>query len=189
VVLDPHTMPGGTPLLAFTLVDGWGDHPATQSLVGEPISMLEVRELTISRPAEVLLQSSEQSWGEANIHDLLQGRIPEFDGGVDRQGPIPIAAASEQGGSRFVVIASQDFALNALLREDVAYDHGRDLLLNAIGWLSQRSSLLGIRARQREHVKLVLLPEQLMRMSLVCMIGLPGFAALLGFLILWRRRR
>ena len=135
------------------------------------------------------MTTSAESWAESDIAGFSAGAPPELDAQLDREGPIDVAAAAERDGSRLVVIASQDFALNALLREDVVYDRGRDLILNAVGWLSQRESLLGIRARQREHVKLLLLPEQLERMSLVCLVGLPGFALLLGVMVLWRRRR
>ncbi|MCA9660707.1 MAG: Gldg family protein [Myxococcales bacterium] len=190
VVLDPHPVPGATPLLAFTLEDGWGDHPAVHSLIGQPVSLMTVRELTLDESrATFLLQTSEQGWAEADIEGLQSGGVPRHDASRDRIGPIPVAAAAELGGSRLVVIASQDFALNAVLRADVIYDHGRDLILNTIGWLAQREALLGIRAREREHVKLVLRPDQVQRMSLVCLVGLPGFAIALGFLVLWRRRR
>ena len=91
--------------------------------------------------------------------------------------------------ARLVLISSDQFALNAMLREDIVYDHGRDLILNAIAWLTQRSALMGIRAREREHVKLLLAPEQLDRMTWFCVGGLPGFALVLGLLALWRRRR
>lgn len=189
VVLDPHPMPGATPLLAFTLHEGWGDHPATASLVGQPVSLMTARELDLDAQATYLIQTSEQGWAEADIEGLQSGGVPRYEAEHDRMGPIVVAAAAERGGSRLIVIGSQDFALNALLREDVIYDHGRDLILNSVGWLAQRDALLGIRARQREHVKLVLLPAQVERMSLVCLVGLPGFAVALGILVLWRRRR
>jgi ABC-2 type transport system permease protein len=198
VVLDPHGMPGGTPLLSFTLVDGWGDHPAVRALWGRPVSFVLARELALvpvpeAAQPQVLVQAGEQAWAEADIAALRSGADveldPEADGGPDRAGPIPLAVAGERGGSRMVVIASDQLALNAYLREDIVYDHGRDLVLNAIGWLVDREVLLGIRPRAREHVKLVLLPEQLERMTLVCLVGLPGFAVLLGLWVLWRRRR
>ncbi|MCA9654231.1 MAG: Gldg family protein [Myxococcales bacterium] len=194
VVLDPHGMPSGTPLLAFTLVDGWGDHPAVRALVGRPVSLLVVRELSLqtvpeAEPPAVLVQVGEDGWAESDIGALRTGAMVAFDEEVDRAGPIPVAAAGQRGSSRLVVIASDQLALNAYLREDIVYDHGRDLVLNAIGWLTERDLLLGIRPRTREHVKLVLLPEQLQRMTLVCLLGLPGFAILLGLWVLWRRRR
>jgi len=192
VVLDPHEMAGGTRLLAFTLVEGWGDHPAVRSLLGRSVSLLLVRELELgvgeAGDPVPLLSISEDGWAESDIASLGRGILPERGDG-DLPGPIPVAAAGERGTSRVVVIGSDQFLLNAYLRDDVVYDHGRDLVLNALGWMTDRRALLGIRARPREHVKLVLLPEQLRRMTLVCLLGLPGFAIALGVWVLWRRRQ
>ena len=188
VVVDPHPMAGATPFLAFTLREGWGDHPATTSLVGQPISLLQVRELALTAPATPLISTSEQGFAEAEVAGFGRGELPVLDEGPDAAGPLPVAAAGERGGSRLIVIASSDFALNAMLREDVAYDRGRDLILNALGWLTQREALLGLRPRPREHVKLVLQDDQLARMTMMCVVGLPAFAVLLGFVVLWRRR-
>jgi len=193
LVVDPHPMPGAAPMLAFTLVEGWGDHEVVRSMVGGPISLVMVRELEL-REGEgaqpiALLSVGEDGWAESDLDAIRAGEPPAFDEAGDRRGPLPVAAASERGGSRLVVVASDQFALNAYLREDVAYDHGRDLVLNAIGWLVSRHDLLGIRARPREHVKLVLVPAQLEKMTWMCLLGLPGFAIALGLWVLWRRRR
>lgn len=194
VVLDPHAMPGGTPLLAFTLTEGHADHPVTRALVAQPISLVLARELTLSAVPEALepvalVRVGEDGWAESDLAALRSGGVLGPDTDRDRRGPVPVAAAGERGGSRLVVIASDQFALNALLRPDVVYDHGRDLLLNAVGWLSGRDVLLGIRPRPREHVKLVLRPAQLQRMIWMCLAGLPAFGVLLGLWVLWRRRR
>ncbi len=193
VVVDPHAMPGAARWLAFTLVEGWGEHPAVRSLVGRAASLVLVRELQLgaaegSEPT-ALLSVGADGWAESDLIGLSRGLVPLPDDGGDGPGPIPVAAASERGASRVVVIASDQFALNAFFREDVVYDHGRDLVRNALGWLTERSVLLGIAARPREHVKLVLRPEQLERMTWVSLLGPPGFAALLGVWVLWRRRR
>ena len=195
VVVDPnHPMPGATPLLAFTIDEGWGDHPAVRSLVMQPVSFVLARELTVdtaedgSRPA-ILVTAGEDAWAEADVIGIRAGEMPSLDEMTDRKGPIPLAVAAEQGGAKLVVIASDQFALNAFLRKDVVYDRGRDLVLNAAGWLTDRDVLLGIRPREREDVKLVLLPDQLERMIYVCVFGLPGFGIGLAFLVLWRRRR
>ena len=188
VVVDPSAMAGATPLLAFTLRDGWGEHPASASLVGQPVSLLQVRELELESAATFLIQTTERGWAEADIAGFGRGELPTLAEPADRPGPLPVAAAAELGGSRLIVIGSSDFAVNAMLREDVVYDRGRDLLLNSVGWLTRRDALLGLRPRPREHVKLVLQDDQLERMSLMCLLGLPGFALLLGGLVLWRRR-
>jgi ABC-2 type transport system permease protein len=159
------------------------------------VSLVVARELTLEDPVDggeppaVLVQVGEDAWAESDLAGLERVGESQPDEGADRPGPIPVAAAAQRGESRMVVIASDEFALNANLREDVAYDHGRDLILNAVGWLTHRDMMLGIRARQREHVKLVLLPAQLRRMTLVCLLGPPGFAVGLALLVLWRRRR
>lgn len=194
VVLDPHGMAGNTPLLAFTLIEGWGDHPAVRPLIGRPVSFVGVRELSIRAVPEAeepvpLMQASEQGWAERDIAGLRSGAEMDIDPDADRVGPIPIAVAGQRGGSRLVVVASREFALNAFFREDVLYDYGRDFVLNLVGWLADRDVLLGIRPRTREHVKLVLRPEQLQRMTLMCLVGLPAFGVLLGVWVLWRRRR
>lgn len=188
VVLDRHSMSGETPLIAFTLNQGWADHPAVRSLIGRPVSLQLVRELDLRPPAQALLQTDEKAWAESNFAELASLEAAHFDEEADRQGPLAVAAVSEKGASRVVVIASDQFALNARLRSDVVYDHGRDLLLNTVAWITQRDELLGIRAREREHLKLVLLPDQLRRMTWVSVLGLPIFALLLGIWMLWRRR-
>lgn len=189
VVLDPHQMAGGSPLIAFTIDGAWGDHPVGNRLAHLPVSLIQVRELWLDGPAVPVLSVREGAWAESDVDGFQVGRVQQFDNDGDRKGPIPVVAAAENGGARVVVIASDQFALNAFMREDVQYDHGRDLVLNAVGWLSERDALLGIRARPREHVKLVLAPDQLRRINLLSLLGLPAFSVLLGFLVLWSRRR
>lgn len=189
VVLDPHRLPGASPLVAFTLSHGWRDHPVSRSLMTRPVSFMQVRELHVEAPAVALIEAGEDAWAESDIAGFQRGALQQFDDGPDRPGPLAVAAAGERGGSRLVVLASDQMAVNAFMRDDVVYDHGRDLVLNAVGWLTQRESLMGIRARAREHVKLVLAPAQLERMTLLCVVGLPSFAIGLGVLMLWRRRR
>jgi ABC-2 type transport system permease protein len=191
IALDPHVTPGASPLVAFTVVDGWGDHPIAAPFVQRPVSFVFARALTLdaTRGATALVSTSGEGWAEADIAGLQQGELPEPDGDGDEAGPIVVAAAGVQGGSRLVVIASDQLALNAALRADVAFDHGRDLIATSLGWLVERPALAGVRARPREHVKLVLLPEQLRRMTWMSVLGLPAFAALLGLIVLGGRRR
>jgi hypothetical protein len=189
VVIDPSGMAGASDAYAFTLDQGWADHPAVRSLLMMPVSFMHARELSVAEPAQVLLGTTERGWAEGDLARIQQGGVPTFDSSVDRRGPIPVIVASERGGSRLAVVGSDEFALNAWLREDIAYDHGRDLILNLVGWLTQREALLGIREREREHVKLVLKEQQLARMTWMCLLGLPGFAVGLGLLVLWRRRK
>lgn len=195
IVIDPnHPMAGGTPLLSFTIDYGWGQHPAVRSLMARPVSMVFARELVLGQAQDgstpdMLLQSDEGSWAESDIKGIRLGDIVSVDEDRDRRGPVVVAAAGSLGGARLIVISSDKFVVNAYLREDIVYDHGRDLVLNALGWLTEQDVLLGIRARERENVKLVLSADQLDRMVLVCVVGLPGFSVVLALWVLWWRRR
>ena len=190
LVVDDRPVPGGTKMIGFTVLETWADHAAVRSLALQPVALFEVRELWVDGDAVSLATSSPEGWAESGLLEFQQRGLLDFDPDAgDRRGPVPIAAAGERGDSRLAVVASDHFALNAWLREDVAYSHNRDLILNLIGWLTQRDVLMGIRPRDREHVKLVLLPEQLQRMTWMCLVGLPGFAIALGLMVLWRRRQ
>ena len=189
VVVDPNPVPGASKMLAFSVYETWAEHPAVRSLVLQTVAFFNVRELRVDGDAAILATSSEASWAEADLAQLNQVGVARFDDDRDAPGPLTIVAAGERDRSRVVVVASDQLALNANLREDVAYSRGRDMLLNLIGWLTQREVLLGLRPRDREHTKLVLQPQQLERMTWMCLLGLPGFAVGLGLLVLWRRRK
>ncbi|HVH99129.1 MAG TPA: Gldg family protein [Enhygromyxa sp.] len=189
LVVDPSGVSGASDLVSFTVREGWADHPAVRALVQQPVSFFEVRELWTDGDAIALAWTSELGWAESDLARHVAGGTPKYDAEADRAGPIPVVAVAQRGDSRLAVVGSDHFALNAWLREDVGNSNGRDLILNLIGWLTQRDALLGIRARDREHVKLVLLPEQLKRMTWMCLLGLPGFAIGVGLLVLWRRRK
>ncbi len=193
VVLDPHELPGSAPLLAFTAEGGWGDHPAVRALVGRALALVLVRELSVDAPAagtaQAVLTSSEQAWAESDVGALAEGRPVALDPDADRAGPLPLIAVAERGAARVAVVASDQFALNAYLRPDVAYAHGRDLVRNLIGWLVDRPELAGIDPRPREHVKLMLRPAQLARMTWVALLGPAGFVIGVGLMVWFGRRR
>jgi ABC-2 type transport system permease protein len=189
VVLDGHQMAGETQFLAFTLAQGWADHPASRALIGRPVSFQFVREMQVRAPAAALLTTDEDAWAESTLTQITAIESARFDEARDLRGPFAVVAASEKAASRVVVVASDQFALNARLRQDVAYDYGREMILNLVAWLNRDEHLLGIGPRQREHIKLVLLPEQLSKMSIFALLGPSLFSGLLGVFILWRRRR
>src|SRR5690606_5542872 len=97
VVLDPHQVPGGSELLAFTVTDGWADHPAVRSLVLQPAAFFEARELWTDGGGVTLVSTSEQGWAEADLMAFQAGGVLGFDEDADRRGPIPVVAAGERG--------------------------------------------------------------------------------------------
>lgn len=194
VILDPERAPGMTPLLAFTLDSGFAQHSITRSLLGRPLTLSLVREVELLRDetgarAEAVVETSDDSWAESDLMGLADWQGLTKDDNGDEAGPFPVVIAASNGASKLVLLASDQFALNAYLRPDLDYDAGRALLVSSVRWLTDRNVVSNVVGRRREHIKLLLKPAQLNRMTLVCLLGLPGFWALLGGWVLWRRRR
>lgn len=88
--------------------------------------------------------------------------------------------------SRLVVIGDSDFAANAQLN---LYGN-RDLLLNALGWLTGESELIGVRARERASEPLVIDPARARVLGWGGSVAWPLLAGLaLAVRLLLRRRR
>lgn len=195
VVLDPHARPGATPFLSFTLDEGWGEAAAVAHLVGRPVSFVLARELEVDGRAaapvpEVWFSAPESSWAEADLAALREGRPVAYDEGADRRGPIPlVVATSAPGGGRLVVVSSDQILLNAHLRPDLVYDATRDLVRAVVAHVADAVPVVGIEARPRESIKLVLRPEQLRRMTLMAWFGPAGLYAAAGLFVVWGRRR
>ena len=104
----------------------------------------------------------------------------------------PEAAETETGdaeqpapaGERLVVIGDATFASNSQL-QNVG---NLTLLSNALNWLVERESLVGIAAKSPENVTLSLSASQLRRIFWLVLAGLPALAVALGILV-YRRRR
>lgn len=197
-------------------VDSFGDHPVTSGLMdgrvaavlslarsagaaaGDGAGMYRVTELLRTTPA---------GWAERDL-----GSLPELEkGDDDLSGPVPLGvavepreepegdlepfpdeeetAAEEVGeagaGPRLVVFGDATFASNALLLQA----SNETLIRNAVNWLVERETQLGIPPKEPEHVRLNLDAGQVRNLRFLSLLGLPGLAALIGVLIWFRRRR
>mgnify|MGYP001052846033 CR=1 FL=1 len=96
-----------------------------------------------------LVFTSEQSWGETDLTVLQANpgkRTVKLDEGVDRPGPVSLAAAvrdSAGAGGRLVVFGDSDFASNNFFD----LQGNGDLALNALSWLAEDEELISIRPR------------------------------------------
>ena len=136
-----------------------------------------------------LARCSVSGWAE---RDLSQSPM-KFDPGVDRPGPVTIAAAVEKGGpvrldldirpARLVVIGDSDFVANGGMTGGNA-----DFFLNALNWLVERETLLAIEPRPVQEIRLIMTRGQLRALFWVVVAGLPGWVALVGLIVWWRRR-
>jgi ABC-type uncharacterized transport system involved in gliding motility auxiliary subunit len=160
---------------------------ATQSLAFNQ-KLAEQEKIRI-RP---LVEAAEEFWGETAYLPNQPAGVAYQDG-IDNGQPIIIAASADRDAvendrvgvqsSRLIVMGSSQFAFNTGLNRP-----GLDLLVGSINALIDRSTVSGITPKNATRFTLQLTDEQLSRLTLVVIFGLPALAALLG-LFVWLRRR
>jgi ABC-type uncharacterized transport system involved in gliding motility auxiliary subunit len=161
-----------------------------------------------TRAAQTLVNTSPQSWAEANIASLSdpKGQV-EFNADKgDKQGPIGLAAAVSAPASvtppkpanaspeaaepppppesRLVAIGDSDFASNMA----IGVQGNRDFFMNALNWLAQQENLIAVRPRQPQDHRLTLTADQQNRIMILSIFIIPGLVFATGVYTWWRRR-
>jgi ABC-type uncharacterized transport system involved in gliding motility auxiliary subunit len=152
-------------------------------------------------PAPVV-QSSPQSWAEADIKSLLtSGEVSLDEGKGDKPGPITIGAAvtaskpdaappdpkaanDPKPETRVVIFGDSDFASNGVL----GIQGNKDMFMNTVGWLSQQESLISIRAKEASDRRLTLTATQQNNITWLALLIVPGCVFGAG-IYSWTRRR
>ena len=174
----------------------YGDHPLTRKHQGVMTFYQLVRSVELigsaqgDRQATELVLTSDQGWAETDLSVLqAQGqRTVSLDDGVDRPGPIALAAAvsgpAAQGReSRLVVFGDADFATNSYF----SYQGNGDLLLNAISWLAEDESLISIRPKEAGYNPIFLTERDADWIFWISVVGAPLLVALAGVLVVSRK--
>jgi len=185
--------------LSAVYLDDFPSHPVTSGLEGFAVLFTVARSLTADdAQATVLVQTSDEGWGETDLGMLLRGEPVAVDDG-DNAGPAVVAVAVEGAGDeaeageaevsepttyRLVVFGDSDFMTDI----DIANAGNAVLAGNAFNWLAARDTLVGIPPRDVEQVSLFLTQQQMRILLLLVLIAMPCAAILAGILV-WRRRR
>ena len=121
------------------------------------------------------------------------GKGITFDPARDTFFPVIIAAITDLGGvhddrlalgaSRMVVVGNCEFPKDKYLAET-----GLDFFSSAVNTLIDRTHLTGTTPKTKEFFTLNLDDQQLRFLALWTMLVIPLVAALLGIIVLWRRR-
>lgn len=160
---------------------------------------------TDGRTAQKVLESSEQSWAEADIVGLYATGRPErnLDKG-DKGGPIGIAAATSAPAadvpappagttpapdvpkpeSRVVVVGDSDFASNRA----IGIQGNKDLFLNMANWLAQQENMISIRPKSAESRPISMTEDQATMVLLFGQYIVPALLLLVGILVWWKKR-
>ncbi len=127
--------------------DKFGGHPVVRDLGRSAVYFVSPQVIDPAPGANgaalsvnVVVSAPDRAWGEANPEQLPR----HFDKDIDRSGTLPLILASESpGGSelgirpfRAFVVGDSNFAANSLLEGGTTAN--RDLLLNAVAWLTER---------------------------------------------------
>ena len=201
---------GGSP--AAPVVYEYGSHPITKDFQGLATIFPTVESIETVSPTEPgvttqsLAHTSAQSWGETGA---MADRV-SFDAATDKGGPLDLAAsavrklegapasapadsnapapdAGEPGGreARLVLFGDSDFAGN----NGLMMAGNRDLFLNAVAWLNERSDLISVRPRPRTGQPLILTGVQGRLTTFYSLALFPLLLGLAGFGVYLRRRR
>lgn len=185
--------------LSAVYLDDFPQHPVTTGLEGFAVLFTVARSLTAEdAESKVLVQTSDEGWGETDLQMLLRGDPVAVDD-ADTAGPAVVGVAVEGVGTgpagddsdiadatgfRLVVFGDSDFMTDL----DIANAGNAVLAGNAFNWLASRDELVGIPPREVEQVSLFLSQQQMRNLLLLVLVFMPGAAVLAGILV-WRKRR
>ena len=142
-----------------------------------------------------LIYTSKDSWLERDFDPL---REPEFDEGIDLEGPLalgvlittsPAEGAEEEPpeegkGTRLVVIGDSDFASNGHFYNG----NNSDLFLNSVNLLTAGKELISIERKVLPFRRLIIGPEAANFIRISSMGLLPLLVLVVAGVIWWRRR-
>ena len=175
-------------------VSNYPSHPATINLGlsffpgVRPLRLVEAKGVT----AKVLLSSSDQSYA---VNKTAPGeRKPAVQAlGITAQGtldnPVQLQVSAQAQGQptrpfRLAVVGDADFASNSFF----PYLGNSDLTLGLISWLRGEERGPAMKPSTEVLPTVVLTEVQMRNIFILTVLLLPGLAALLGFVMWWRRR-
>ncbi len=175
------------------VVSDFGDHPITKDLTNASTLFQLARSVQAVDGAEVveLARTGPASWAETDLEQFTRQNRVGLDEGVDRAGPIALAAArsfapAEEGKreGRLVVVGDSDFASN----RHVAKVYNADFFLNAANWLVGEEQFITIDRKTPRASMAQMTREQFATFRYVALFFLPESVLLLGIVAWWRRR-
>lgn len=186
---------------SYVVVGNYGAHEIVRPLAqgGLPLQLPSPRSIgrranfpqTADAPQVQVLASTTES-GEA-ILDHRNGL--RRNAALDTRGVIPLMVAVEKGGvrgesrgrgaTRLVVTGDSHFLDNQMIEAAA----NRDFAWNAVNWLLDRSSLLGIPPQPVRDFKFTMTERQMSRVRWIVLGAIPGAVLFWGWLVYVRRQR
>ncbi len=136
-----------------------------------------------------LCETSADSYGVTDWNPKIEEI--QFRPAKDVKGPLTVAASGTVTGmgekkseGRFVALGTSLIAANTFLN----FQSNRDFIMNSINWLSADEDLISIRPTAPESQHLNMNEEQMRRLLILGVFGVPILIVLAGTLVWWQRR-
>lgn len=201
VVLDPEARLYGGEHLTMQVQTRRGEHPIVAPLDAPPLfSLTRSVEPATGEPDRTdvvaFLHTSDQSWATRDSNVVRSGS-PTFVAGRDRRGPVsvgvevafrvvtPPGAEPKQG--RLLVYGNSEFANNFFIE----FLGNKDLFLNSVHWLAREPRDIASRPRRQELgvQQFYLSAEEGNALYWMAVVIQPAIFAVIGLVLIWRRRR
>lgn len=172
------------------LVTSYDSHPIVNEMKGNATGFPIARSLEIKNGDKTTVQklfgSSDASFATTNLSSAEIRPDPKND----KKGPLVLGAAgtyntgkpNSQG--RFVVVGNSGWSANSFIN----FNGNRDLMLNAMNWLSSDEDLISIRPKETEDRRINMNRAQFAWLRIVSQFGLPAIVVIGGVMVWWRRR-
>ena len=177
------------------LIVKYGNSPIVEPLNGKATLFPLSRSFEVgkdSKPgvtANSLGDTSSESYGVTDWNPKI--KEIKFDAKKDLKGPLSVAVAGSISGAgekktegRFVVTGTSLIAANSFL----TFQSNRDFIMNSINWLSADEDLISIRSTPPESQHLMMNSQQMNRVLILGVFGLPLLIVMAGVLVWWQRR-
>lgn len=192
---------GVTRLVTDAVGEFVGTGPITKGLAGVDTLMLGPTQTLTLHPEKVtsaniklepLLQAKKGFWGETDYKNVTEDNLPKPDD-KDKRDSLIIAASVEQNAvnDQRVKVPSARMIVNTnsrFIQNDALSDANASFFISSLNWLLAREQLIGIPPKTVKKYTLNLPEDQVQTIFWVSTMAVPGFFAVLGVLVWWRRR-
>jgi ABC-type uncharacterized transport system involved in gliding motility auxiliary subunit len=177
------------------LIVKYGTNPIVQPLNGRATLFPLSRSFEVGKDSKPGISDDSLCDTSSDSYDVKDWtpKIKEikFEAGKDQKGPLTVAVAGTISGGgekktegRFVALGTSLVAANSFLN----FQSNRDFIMNSINWLSADEDLISIRATPPESQHLNMNEEQMRRVLILGVFGVPILIVLAGVLVWWQRR-
>jgi ABC-type uncharacterized transport system involved in gliding motility auxiliary subunit len=177
------------------LIIKYGTNPIVQPLNGRATLFPLSRSFEVGKESKPGISDDPLCDTSADSYDVTDWNPTikeiQFHAGKDLKGPLTVAVAGSISGGgekktegRFVALGTSLVAANSFLN----FQSNRDFIMNSINWLSADEDLISIRATPPESQHLTMNAEQMRRLLVLGVFGIPLLIVLAGVLVWWQRR-